>query len=185
MESEGHELARAAQMGNRAAAGELIEIFYARVYSFLRRLTGKDEEAADLCQKTFTRVWQSLPGFAERSSLNSWIHAIAYHVYVDWRRGLRPAEYRTDEWWQNQASFLPGPDEAAAARDLSAALFARVDLLVDDLRGTVHLHFFQGLSLRETAEALGIAESTVKYRLRKAISLLQKNLAEDVPLTRR
>ena len=94
MELEGHSLMLAAQKGNHSAAEQLIETFYSRVYSFLRRLAGKDEDAADLCQKTFARVWKSLPGFAGRSSVSSWIHGIAYHVYVDWLRALRPAEHQ-------------------------------------------------------------------------------------------
>jgi RNA polymerase sigma-70 factor (ECF subfamily) len=183
MESEGYDLARAAQKGNQRAAEQLIETFYVRVYSFLRRRAGKEEDAADLCQKTFARVWQALPGFAGRSSVNSWIHAIAYHVYVDWRRGLRPAECRPDEWWEAQAGGFPQPDHAAQTRDLRAMLWADVELLEENARSAVHLHYFQGLSLRETAEVLGIAESTVKYQLRKAISLLQQKLVEEPSAT--
>jgi RNA polymerase sigma-70 factor (ECF subfamily) len=185
MESEGHNLVSAAQKGNHGAAEQLIEMFYARVYSFLRRLSGQDEDAADLCQKTFARVWKALPGFAGRSSVNSWIHGIAYHVYVDWLRALRPAEHRADDWWNGQVCSSAGPSDLAARRDLQAALYAGVALLEEGLRVTVHLHFFQGLSLRETAESLEIAESTVKYRLRKAITSLQRNLAEEPSVTDR
>src|SRR3972149_5802754 len=88
----------AAGRGDKAAAIRLIELFYERIFAFLRRLAGNDADAADLTQRTFSRVWQSLPTFAGRSSVGSWMHGIAYHVYVDWRRADRRTELRSDEW---------------------------------------------------------------------------------------
>ena len=54
-----------------------------------------------------------------------------------------------------------------------------MDELDADLRETVHLHYYQNLTLEETAAALGIAASTVKYRLRSALAELQRQLAAD------
>ena len=51
--------------------------------------------------------------------------------------------------------------------------------LETDLRETVHLHYYQGLTLQETAEAMGIAASTVKYRLRSALAQLERKLASE------
>ena len=66
-----------------------------------------------------------------------------------------------------------------AYNDLATALFASVDKLDADIRETVHLHYYQELTLQETAEALGVAASTVKYRLRQALAELQKRFDED------
>src|ERR1039457_5694546 len=95
MESDTNQLGETARRGERAAAGELIELFYERIYAFLRRLTANDADAADLTQQTFSRVWQSLPTFAGRSSVSSWMHSIAYHVYVDWRRADRHTDRKS------------------------------------------------------------------------------------------
>lgn len=172
-------LAEAARRGDKAAATRLIELFYERIYAFLRRLAGNDTDAADLTQRTFSRVWQALPTFAGRSSFSSWIHGIAHHVYVDWRRADRRIEPRSSEWWDARVSTGPTPDETVANTDLAAALFALVDRLEHDLRETIHLHYYQELTLQETADALGIATSTVKYRLRQALAELQKQFDED------
>lgn len=56
---------------------------------------------------------------------------------------------------------------------------ASVDRLETDLRHTVHLHYYQGLTLQETADAQGVATSTVKYRLRQALAELQKSFARE------
>jgi RNA polymerase sigma-70 factor (ECF subfamily) len=183
MESDASQLVRAFRGGNRAAAVQLIELFYARVYNFLRRLTAHEADAADLTQQTFSRVWQRLDSFAERSSVSSWIHGIAYHVYVDWRRGNGRTEARSSEWWEGHEWVGPRPDELTAETDMKAALFRHVENLETDVRATVHCHYYQELTLQETADALGIATSTVKYRLRLAIEELQRKLGTAKILT--
>src|SRR5262249_37672727 len=144
-------------------------------------LSGSDAEAADLTQRTFGRVWQALPSFAGCSSVGSWIHGIAYHVYVDWRRANGRIEFRPNEWWAAQKDDHPRPDELAARHDAAATIYAAVDRLEPELRDTVHLHYYQELTLQETAEAMGLAVSTIKYRLQQALSELQKRFATTVP----
>jgi len=180
-----NQLVEAARRGERAAAAELVETFYERIYAFLRRLAGNDADAADLTQRSFTRVWQALPTFAGKSSVSSWMHGIAYHVYVDWRRAERQSEPRSDEWWAACSIDADGPDEILAKTDLSGVVFAAVDRLALELRETVHLHYYQELTLQETADAQGVATSTVKYRLRLALSQLQKTLNKQPDPTAR
>jgi RNA polymerase sigma-70 factor (ECF subfamily) len=151
---------------------QLIEDHYQRIYAFLRRLCGNDADAADLTQKTFGRVWQSLSTFSGQSSFSSWTHGIAYHVYVDWRRANHRTEARSDEWWAGRVCPGLKPDELVARGDLAERLFFSVDQLDADMRDTIHLHYYQQLTLQETAEAMGVASSTVKYRLRQALQEL-------------
>jgi RNA polymerase sigma-70 factor (ECF subfamily) len=66
--------------------------------------------------------------------------------------------------------------------DLAATLYAAVDRLEPAVRDTVHLHYYQGLTLEETADALGLATSSVKYRLRSAVQQLQRRLTGEPAL---
>ena len=165
--------------GEAGAAVDLIDLFYQRIYGFLRRLTGNEADAADLTQRTFGRVWQALPGFSGRSSVGSWIHSIAYHTYIDWRRANHRTESRSPEWWAGCVARDPQPDDAAADRDLAGHVYAAVDTLASDLRETVHLHYYQELTLEETAQAMNVATSTVKYRLRQALDALERHLHSE------
>lgn len=171
-------LVEQAQAGNHAAASELVAQFYERIYAFLRRLAGQDEDAADLTQKTFGKVWLALPSYAGRSSFSTWLHGIARHVYLDWRRQRNSLQPQTEEWWAACAASDRSPFEQAAELDLAGHLYRAVEQLDEDTRQTVHLHYYQGLTLAETAEVLGIATSTVKYRLREAIEFLRSRTAE-------
>jgi len=179
MEPDANQLVEKARGGDRTAAAELIGLFYERIYAFLRRLAANDADAADLTQRTFSRVWQALPTFEGRSSVGSWIHSIAYHAYVDWRRANRHTEPRTDEWWASRPAQEARPDEIVARTDLAATVYGLVDELESELRHTVQLHYYQDLTLQETADALGVATSTVKYRVRQALAELQRKLAPN------
>jgi RNA polymerase sigma-70 factor (ECF subfamily) len=178
MDLDANQLRNLAQQDSPAAVVQLIELYYARIYAYLRRRAGSDADAADLTQRTFGRVQQSLPSCAGRSSVASWIHGIAYHTYIDWRRAERRPEPRPDEWWQGCPAPEPAPDEMVARTDLARRLYACVDGLEPELRDAVHLHYYQGLTLQETADALDVSASTVKYRLRGALDRLQRQLAD-------
>jgi RNA polymerase sigma factor (sigma-70 family) len=167
-----------AQSGEMTAASELLAQFYQRIFAYFRRLAGSDEEAADLTQKTFCKAWNSLAGFNHRASFNTWLHAIAHHVYLDWRRKRNPLEAQSDDWWEACAAESPSPFENVSEREAAHQLYALVERLEEEQRHVVHLHYYQTLSIQETADALEIATSTVKYRLRNALEILRSRLAE-------
>ncbi len=129
--------------GDMSAASELVSLFYERIFAYFRRLCGNDDDAADLTQKTFFKVWTSLATFQRRSRFATWLHGIAHHVYVDWRRANRPADLRTDEWWEARTADGPSPFDDAAERDMSCRLFALVERLEGGVRDVVHLHYYK------------------------------------------
>ena len=178
-------LCERAQKGDVAAASELVTLFYQRIFAYLRRLSGNDEDAADLTQKTFARTWQSLESYQRRSTFSTWLHGIAHHVYLDWRRKRGTGEAQSDEWWEAQSDHSPTPFEATANREMAFQLFRWVDELDEEKKQAVHLHYYQNLTLNETAEALGVATSTVKYRLREALDFLRRRSAEMEARTER
>ena len=179
MSDQADQLCERAKAGDLAAASELVAQYYQRVFGFFRRLSGNDEDAGDLTQKTFAKVWAALPSFQGRSSFSTWIHGIGRHVYVDWRRADRHTEPRSNEWWAARPATEPWPDEIVALADSAAAVYGSVEKLEPDLRHTVQLHYYQNLTLQETADAMGVATSTVKYRLRQALTELQRKLASE------
>ncbi len=167
-----------ARNGDTTAASELILLHHERIFAFLRRLCGQDEDAADLTQRTFARAWSALSSYAGRSSFSTWLHGIARNQYVDWRRKGSRTEARTDEWWEDRAGDGSDPFENTAEREQAGRLYALVDKLDENAREAVHLHYYQGLSLSETAEVLGLPTSTLKYRLREAVNFLKSKMTE-------
>jgi RNA polymerase sigma factor (sigma-70 family) len=177
--------ARRILAGDRTVTAGFVDAHYPRIYAFLRRLAGSDADAADLTQTTFSRAWLALERYRGQSTLNTWLHGIAHHVWQDWLRRDHHETAVPDEWWEDCPDTAALPDERASLADLRREVYAAVDRLPDELRATVHLHHYQGLTLDETAAALAIATSTVKHRLRTALARLQRALADPTlhPLT--
>ena len=171
--------------GDRDAAVELVGLHYEAIFAYFRRQCGADADAADLTQNTFAKVWVSLPSFEGRARFATWLHGIAHHVLADWWRRKDPFVSVSDEWWETRAATDPSPFDDAAAREQACRLYALVGQLDAEKREAVHLHYFQELSLAETADALGVASSTVKYRLREALDFLRARMAESETKTSR
>jgi RNA polymerase sigma-70 factor (ECF subfamily) len=76
-------------------------------------------------------------------------------------------------WWHESIARLESQEEGD--RQLAASLYEAVEGLEEEKRLVVHLHYYQGLSLRETSQVLGIAPSTVKYRLREVMRALRSS----------
>ena len=72
----------------------------------------------------------------------------------------------------------PGPFEIVAEQDMARRLYELVEDLDEDKRQVVHLHYYEVLSLKQTALVLDIATSTVKYRLREALKVLRTQLTQ-------
>jgi RNA polymerase sigma-70 factor (ECF subfamily) len=174
MNSRTKRLLKRAKNADPNAASELLRLHYADVYSYLRRLCGSQPDAEDLTQQTFLKVWSSLDRFKGRCRFSTWLHRIAYNCYIDWqRRNAVSALNLPDQWWLQCIDDNPGPFANLAERQLAQQLYKAVDRLDEDKKQTVHLHYYQGLSLRETAKVMGVATSTVKYRLREVIKTLR------------
>ncbi len=177
-------LCKRAGRADKSAASELLKMYYADVYSFLRRLCGSAADAEDLTQQTFLKVWSSLDGFKGRSKFSTWLYRIAHNTYIDFQRGNAGSNRdRSDQWWAECIDKNPGPFANVAGRQLARRLYETVDQLDDDKRHVVHLHYYQGLSIRETAKVLNIATSTVKYRLREVFKILRIKLGVRETLT--
>ncbi|HUU20704.1 MAG TPA: RNA polymerase sigma factor [Sedimentisphaerales bacterium] len=173
-------LCKRAKKADKDAACELLKIHYADIYSYLRRLCGSRHDAEDLTQQTFLKVWSSLDSFAGRSRFSTWLYRIAHNTYLDWlRRNITDTQCRPDQCWQECIDENPGPFANLAEQQLAQRLYKAVDRLDEDKKHVVHLHYYQGLSIRETATVLNIATSTVKYRLREVFKILRATIGVE------
>ncbi len=164
--------------GDRAAAEALVQHHHQPLYAYLRRLCGNEADACDLTQQTFSKAWQSLDLFRGASGVSTWLHRIAYCTYVDWVRRQRPTGTMPDGWWETLPAGEPSPLEALAEADLARRLYTLVEQLDPECRrAAVHLHYYQHLTLAETAEVLALPLSTLKHHLRSAVDDLRRQLA--------
>ena len=150
----------------------LLDEYGSAVLALLRRLTGNRHDAEDLFQETAVRVWKRLtdrPGLRNRGA---WILTIAYHVFVDHRARRRVPNCDANRVQGREHS---PPAQSEIAED-ACRVNAAVAGLPESVREVVLLHYNGGLTLRETAHAIGISQGTVKSRLNAALKELRRRL---------
>jgi RNA polymerase sigma-70 factor (ECF subfamily) len=161
--------------GNRAAAAELVDLYYMKIYLYMRRLGYGIQVSEDLTQETFLQIWQHIGRLRSSRALNSWIYKVASNVsrlYLRRHKGKETASI--------EDIVLPGDDSnetdlADLNEQLNLLKKAVIELPIK-FKEVVVLHYLQGLNISEGAEVLSIREGTFKSRLNRALTILRKRL---------
>jgi RNA polymerase sigma-70 factor (ECF subfamily) len=163
--------------GDHEACVELIAQYHAPIYRLLGHLCRDTHLAEDLTQETFLAAWAKIGTFNAASSLNTWLHTIAYRKFIDaHRRRERSVPTHSDASIDRAQSNHPSPYERALANEASRRLYRALDHLKSAERDVVVLHYLQGLSYEEVAGVLAEPTGTVKWRTREAIDRLRAAL---------
>jgi RNA polymerase sigma-70 factor (ECF subfamily) len=149
-----------------------------RLFGLCLRLCAHREDAEDLYQETWLKAYRVFDTYDPARAFEGWLTGICVNAYRDLLRrqkwkALFPA-FATNTDKDLALHSVPAPEEADYS-DVRAA----VDALPDKLRTVVVLYYWNGVDVKKTAEALGIPEGTVKYRLSRARELLKGRLSED------
>ena len=165
--------------GDGAALQTVIDRFAGPLGRTLARLAAPGGPSAeDLLQETFVRIWRHAGRFDGRAKASSWVFQIGLNVARDAarRRRVRDAADRTAAR-RNGRPHAPPAGSLCEADDARRAVRRAVAGLPDDLREPLALRRFGGLTVAETAAALGLPEGTVKDRCARALAALKPALA--------
>jgi RNA polymerase sigma-70 factor, ECF subfamily len=184
-EASDRELLMGIREGEEAALSELIGRKTKPLIQLCQRILGDAEEARDVVQVTFFRVWESRRKFDDRWSPNTWIYRIASNLAIDHLRSRRSRERSHEPVRQHLRQVA----DTRAVRDLSrlqqaevAAIFRELSTgLSEKQRMVFLLREVEGLSSPEVAEVLDCRESTVRNHLFNARKHLRKELLQRYP----
>jgi RNA polymerase sigma-70 factor (ECF subfamily) len=163
--------------GDEAACARLVTDHQRMVYQLGLHLLGDAQEALDLSQEVFLRVFRMLPQFRGHSSLRTWIYRIAINQASNrrrwWRRRHRAQQVRLEDHAAAHGelpdqSTLAMPDRVLQQQEVATHVWAALDALPFDQRTVIVLREIDGLSYEEIAASLGVAVGTVKSRLARA-----------------
>jgi RNA polymerase sigma-70 factor, ECF subfamily len=146
--------------GDRRAFSELVRRHQAIVYRSCYRILGDREDAKDASQEAFIRAYRKLDTFQRRSAFRTWLLRLAMNVSLNERS--RRELPRTDT---GSAESVPGteaPETELLRSEAAARVHKALQLVQPNHRAAVVLRDLEGLTYRETAESLGIAEGTAK-----------------------
>jgi RNA polymerase sigma-70 factor (ECF subfamily) len=178
--------------GDQAAWETIVRQNWRRVFNVAYKFVGKHDEAEDLTQDIFLKIFRALSTFDRRANFQTWIISISRNLCIDHYRSVRKERQtiarEVDTGDLQPASADRGPYQAAEHQDLRALLRQALQVLPVTLRTAVVLRDLQELSYQEIADRLGLPEGTVKSRINRGrIELAHqlKRLQDKQPAARR
>jgi len=177
--AEDHQLLRRAQAGEESAFEALVRKHQARAWRVARNLVGNDEDAADLAQEAFVRVFRNLASFDFDHGFTTWLYRIVTNLAIDHLRRRRPvwstAAQGEDEGEQELVdSRVASPAEGLERSELAQEVKACMDALAPHFQSVLMLREIEGLPCNEIAKIVGATHVTVRWRLHRGRKLFQE-----------
>ena len=174
--------------GSEDACTRLVTDHQRMVYQLALHLLGDQQEALDLSQEVFLKVFRTLPQFRGQSTLRTWIYRIVVNQASNrqrwWRRRRRSQQVAIEEHTA-QHGELPDvrefsmPDRVLQERETASRVWQAMDQLPFEQRAVIVLREIEGLSYEEIATSLDVAVGTVKSRLARARETLRLALVHQ------
>jgi len=169
--------------GDASAFQALVERHRAMVYRIAYQFAGNHHDAEDIAQEVFIKVYRSLDRFRQDAQLTSWMYRIVMNACIDHRRRHRlnaNAAFgdEAEQRMLNAPEETPGPEDCAYAGEIGEVLEVEIRRLPKGQRVVFLMRHYQGMKLCEIADALGLAEGTVKRQLHAAVHRLRDALAQ-------
>jgi RNA polymerase sigma-70 factor (ECF subfamily) len=192
------ELVGRAKAGELAAFEALTNRYEQRVYSLALRMLRQEQDAEDVTQQTFLSVVENLDGFRGEASFSTWLLRIAAHAalkVIRKRKGLDTVSLEEATEGANDSDAIPhpeyiadwrqSPEELVHKKEIRRLLDEALSKLDEKHRMVFLLRDVEGLSVKETAEAMGLSEANTKVRLLRARlqlrELLTRALGDPAP----
>ncbi len=171
--------------GNEKSLEVLIKQYLKPIYSFVFRYVGNFQDAEDITQEVFVKVWRNLKKFDQNRSFKTWIFSIAKNASIDWLRKKKTVPFSSFENEEGKNKLIetladpaPLPSELLERADIAQILTSAMEKLSPKYRMILFLHCNDHFTFREIAEVLEESIDTVKSRYRRALIILKKLLSE-------
>lgn len=180
-----------AKRGDREAFRMLVQNHERKAYAVALGMVKNPDDARDIVQEAFLKVWKSLGAFEGQSAFYTWLYRIVANLCIDHlRKGKSQVEYddqrvHEEDQVAGDENILPQtaglhPGRALESKELGAAIERALEELSPNHRAVLLMREVEGLSYREMADAMKVSEGTIMSRLFHARKKMQAALAEFV-----
>ncbi|MGQ9470148.1 MAG: RNA polymerase sigma factor [Candidatus Aminicenantales bacterium] len=154
--------------GKQEAWRTLVDTFSRRIFNMAYQFCGRREEAEDLTQEIFMKIYLSLSKFNPNKNLTAWVLTLAKNHLIDTYRKTKQERQQRQDFDENfQPGLEPGPEDKLMTEADRRLLWHGLDKLPAETRLAIILREIQGKSYEETADILGIPVGTVKSRINR------------------
>ena len=166
--------------GDQHAWEQIVRIHWRKVFNVAYKFVGKHDEAEDLAQDIFLKIFKSLNTFDRRANFQTWLISVSRNLCIDHYRSVRK-ERETIDRDVDPGDLMPvsvevSPYMALEARDRVSMLREAMTSLPDTLRTAVLLRDIQELTYQEIADQLALPEGTVKSRINRGRTELARQI---------
>jgi RNA polymerase sigma factor (sigma-70 family) len=166
--------------GDQHAWDLIVRQYWRKVFNVAYKFVGKHDEAEDLTQEIFLKIFKSLNTFDRRANFQTWLISVSRNLCIDHYRSVRKERETIDRDVDanalTPATTEPGPVAALEQRDRVMLLRQALAALPDSLRTAVLLRDIQELSYQEIADRLRLPEGTVKSRINRGRTELARQI---------
>ena len=173
--------------GDREAFARLVDETSGHIYRVALQILGDEQDVEDVLQETYIKAFRSLPDIEGRSSLTTWLYRIAVNEALMMVRKRKPQAFSVEESNSFDAEaendrmeivdWCCLPEGELLSSESRGFLDQAVQNLPVNLRVVFVMRDLEGLSIQDTAEALGLSENNVKTRLLRARLRLRQELS--------
>lgn len=170
----------AAKGGDAYAFEQLMAAYEKKIYCLCLRMMGNSHDGEDCAQEAMLRIWQKLPQFRGDAAFSTWVYRVTAALCMDALRKRQRTQKESLEALSENGfdaqDDAPTPEEATEQKAQRAMIAEAVDAVPEQMRSVFLLRDVHGLSVEDTAKALGVSAGTVKSRLSRAREKIAENL---------
>ncbi len=170
--------------GDEKSLELLIQQYLRPIYNFVYRYTGNVNEAEDITQEVFVRIWRNIKKFDLKKSFKTWIFSIAKNASIDFLRKKKSIPFSVFENGEGKNMLLETlfdtnllPGELSERADMARTVNLAISELSPKYRAVLSLRHNNDFTFKEIAELLEERLNTVKSRYRRALIFLKKILS--------
>jgi RNA polymerase sigma-70 factor (ECF subfamily) len=158
------------------AFSELLDAYQKRLYWHIRKIVITHENADDVLQNTFIRVYKSIANFQEKSTLHTWMYRIAYNESIRYLEKNNKKSYDTIDEVSESSLEVLFEDEYFDGDEIQIKLNTIIDGFNEKQKRVFQMKYFDDLSFRQISEVLKISESTLKSTYYTAVKIIEEKI---------
>lgn len=158
------------------AFSELLNVYQERLYWHIRKIVGTHENADDVLQNTFIRIYKSISKFQEKSSLHTWMYRIAYNESIRFLDKNKKKTHQNIEMVAETTLQVLFEDEYFDGDEIQKKLNTIINGFKEKQKRVFQMKYFDDLSFRQISEILDVSESTLKSTYYAAVKIIEQKI---------
>lgn len=182
MKPEESELISRCQQGDQEALKEIFNLYHQKVYRIAYGVVRQREDALDIVQEVFIKLYRSIKNFKGKSSFYTYLYRMTLNQAIDYSRKAKKSLFSRPTWEKESEPVdeeIQRPDSQAAQKQFEERVQKAMETLSEDQRAALILREIEGLSYHEIAEVMECSLGTVMSRIHYGRKRLRELLKEE------